>query len=282
MENRDMNTPGRQGGRPNPNMMSSNLQRLADLDDYKVADGDPDVRGWSVRTSDGRKVGEVDSLIVDTDAMQVRFLDVELDRKELGIKDDRHVLVPLSGARLNDDKDDVTLSGMTAAQLVAMPPYRHGEPIAQDAALDHDTDRRQFYGNRGGSGQVQRLQLSEEELRVGKRAKSAGEARVHKSVKTRHVSEKVPLAHEELVIETRPIQPGTPARGDIAEGEVRIPLMAEEAVIDKRTVAKEEVVIRKKLVEEEKTVEADLRRERLDVDRATGQTGRQDDRGTRH
>lgn len=47
---------------------------------YKVADGDPDVRGWEVIGSDGRRIGEVDDLLVDTAAMKVRYLEVRLDR----------------------------------------------------------------------------------------------------------------------------------------------------------------------------------------------------------
>lgn len=282
MDNRNTTGIDNNRTRTNPGLGAGSLQRLDDLDDFKVADGDPDIRGWSVRTSDGRKVGEVDSLIVDTDAMQVRYLDIDLDRKTLDLKEDRHVLVPISGARLDDDRDDVLLTGLTGAQLLAMPPYRHGQPLAMDNDVrDHDTDARQFYGRREGSGRVQRLTLSEEELRVGKRATQAGEAHVHKTVETRHVSEKVPLKHEELVIETRPLEPGMPAQGDISDGEVRIPLMAEEAVVDKRTVAREEVVIRKKVVEDEKTIEADLRRERLDVDR-TGADRDASGRDTRH
>ncbi|MFC0677798.1 DUF2382 domain-containing protein [Lysobacter korlensis] len=280
MDNRNITNTGNDYNRTQAGLGAGTLQRLDDLDDFKVADGDPDIRGWSVRTSDGRKIGEVDSLIVDTTAMQVRYLDIDLDRKALDLKEDRHVLVPIGGARLDDDKDDVLLTGITGAELLAMPPYRHGQPVALNHdTRDHDVDAKKFYGNREGSGRVERLTLSEEELRVGKRTRAAGEAHVHKTVETRHVSEKVPLKHEELVIETRPLQPGTPAQGEITDGEVRIPLMAEEVVVDKQAVAREEVVIRKKVVEDEKTIEADLRRERLDVDRTGADTSRRD---TRH
>lgn len=280
MENRTH--PNTATGRATPPMATGNLERLDDMHGFKVADGDPDIRGWSVRTADGRKVGEVDSLIVDKDAMMVRYIDIDLDGKALNLKDDRHVLVPLANARLDDTRDDVRLTGFDATQLAALPPYRHGEPIAHHTSdRDHDRDTREFYGNRKGSGRVERLTLAEEELRVGKRQVAGGEARVHKTVETKHVSEKVPLAHEELVIEKRPIQGGARASGTeaIGEDEVRIPLMQEEAVVDKRAVAREEVVIRKKTVTDDKTVEADLRREKLDVDR---KDTTRSDRGTRH
>lgn len=50
---------------------------------YKVADGDPDVRGWAVIGNDGRRIGEVDDLLVDPAAMRVRYLEVRLDRSLL-------------------------------------------------------------------------------------------------------------------------------------------------------------------------------------------------------
>ncbi|HEX8430506.1 MAG TPA: DUF2382 domain-containing protein, partial [Longimicrobium sp.] len=42
-------------------------------------------------------------------------------------------------------------------------------------------------------------------------------------------------------------------------------LTAEEAVVEKRVVAKEELVVKKHQVTEEQTVEADLRSERAEV-----------------
>jgi hypothetical protein len=52
---------------------------LRSLHNFKVAEGDPDVRGWDVLGADGRKMGEVDELLVDTRGLRVRYLDVTLD-----------------------------------------------------------------------------------------------------------------------------------------------------------------------------------------------------------
>lgn len=113
---------------------------------------------------------------------------------------------------------------------------------------------------------------------MGKRAVPAGKAHVHTTVGIQHVSQKVPLAHEDPVIGKRSIRAGASTSGPISGDEVRIPLIQEEAVVDKRGVAREEVVTSRKLVQDERTVEADLRREKLDVDRID--TTRMD-RGTR-
>jgi uncharacterized protein (TIGR02271 family) len=49
-----------------------------------------------------------------------------------------------------------------------------------------------------------------------------------------------------------------------------VPVVEEELVVERRPVVKEVVVIRKRAVQEEQVVEADLRRERIDVDRRGG------------
>lgn len=50
------------------------------LHNHRIANGDPDVRGWEVVGSDGRTLGRVHDLLVDTGSQRVRYLDVELDR----------------------------------------------------------------------------------------------------------------------------------------------------------------------------------------------------------
>ena len=122
--------------------------------------------------------------------------------------------------------------------------------------------------SRGRDVGQQRLTLAEEELRVGKRQVAAGEVSLRKTVETRHVEQEVPLMREEVTIERRPItDPNASTDVEIREDSIRIPIMAEEAVVEKRVVGREEVVLQKQQVTETETVEADLRRERLDVDR---------------
>ena len=114
-----------------------------------------------------------------------------------------------------------------------------------------------------------RLVLSEEELAVGTREVNAGAVDVTKRVETEHVREGVTLRHDEVEVERRPITDGYSATGaTIGETEeIRIPLHAEEAVVEKRVVPKEEIVVRTREVAETEMVEADLRRERADVHR---------------
>jgi uncharacterized protein (TIGR02271 family) len=90
---------------------------------------------------------------------------------------------------------------------------------------------------------------------------------VRKNVETRHVEQEVPLMREEVSVERRPLSADA-ATGDIRinDDEIRVPVMREEAVVEKRLVPTEEIIIRKTAVRDTKTVAADLRRERVDVD----------------
>lgn len=120
-------------------------------------------------------------------------------------------------------------------------------------------------------GQEQRLVLNEERLKVGTREYQAGEVELRKRVETDHVQERVALTHDEVVVERRAISPTDvtitrDADAVIGEGEtIRVPLMAEEAVVEKRVVPTEEVVLRTQAVTEEQVIDETVRRETLDT-----------------
>lgn len=153
---------------------------------------------------------------------------------------------------------------------------------------EHFDDRRFYTRNRTESADTARtsesdaarMVRSEEELDISKRKVSAGEATLHKTVETEHVREPVTVQREEVTIERRPVQAGAASNTTISsdENEIRIPVMEEQVVVEKRPVVKEEIVVRKHAVSENRDVEADLRKERVDVDRDTAADVR--DRGT--
>lgn len=110
----------------------SHVVSLDELDDFKVAEGDPDVRGWEVYAADGRKIGEVDQLLVDTAARKVRYLDVDLDDDLLGgVVDDRHILIPIGYARLQEDEDRVIIDELDSTRVRTLPNYGH-EPLTRE------------------------------------------------------------------------------------------------------------------------------------------------------
>ena len=141
-------------------------------------------------------------------------------------------------------------------------------------AMDADRQRlvrERMEANGIGEEEAMRLVLNEEQLAIGKREVSGGEVGVRKHVETEHVHENVQLRHEEVEVERRPITDGYTAAGADAmigkEEDIRIPLHAEEAVVEKRVVPTEELVVKKREVVENQPVDATLRRETAEVDR---------------
>lgn len=65
------------------------LVALRDLGGWHVAEGEPDIRGWEVRTIGGKDLGKVKDLLVDPQAGEVVMIDVDLSAS------DQHALVPL-------------------------------------------------------------------------------------------------------------------------------------------------------------------------------------------
>lgn len=120
------------------------LARLDDMDEYEIADGEPDIRGWEVRSVDGRRIGTVNGLLVDTEAMMVRYVELELNQ-ELAVDDDhRHAILPIGTARLDDEKDEMVVS-LQADVLRTLPSYTRGEltrehEVALMQRLTHSVD----------------------------------------------------------------------------------------------------------------------------------------------
>jgi uncharacterized protein (TIGR02271 family) len=266
-----------------------------DDSDLEVADDNPDVRGWEVISADNRRIGEVDDLLVDTTAMKVRYLDVEVDDELRGTDEDKHILIPIAYARLNEDDDRILINELSSEQVRAVPAYTGrldpqyeqslgsyfgtGTGAAGRGARPDDrlTQERGQPGRTGHTGE-ERIQLSEEELAVGREQRQAGEVRVGKHVETEHVTRDVPVTREEVEIERRPIEGDRmEGRARIEEDEIRVPLHEERAVVQKRTVPREEIVLRKRQVQDTERVEADLRREEADIDRQGNVRGRDDD-----
>lgn len=115
------------------------LARLHELDDYRVAEGEPDVRGWTARMPDGRDVGKVENLIVDVGALEVSYLEIALDPEKLRLAQHRNVLVPIGLVWLDDDREIVRL-GLVAGELIAAPAY---DPRSF-SELDHQALQRRY------------------------------------------------------------------------------------------------------------------------------------------
>lgn len=183
-----MNDDRKPTGRLDEAMPRGSAVPLRRLHNVRISEGDPDVRGWDVIGADGHRMGEVDDLLVDSEAMRVRYLDVILDPRLLAgpgkgtassgahpgaggaagfphatatmgglapmiseamvrgslsplenalssheAAGGRHVLIPLSQARMEPGHRRVLLEGLPSSRAAGLPIY-DGEAVEEDAA----------------------------------------------------------------------------------------------------------------------------------------------------
>lgn len=170
------------------------MERLSRMRDYDVAANEPDPRGWSVVNREGRPVGEVKDLIVDTDRMSATYLDVELDTKLFDFRgDDPHVLVPVERAHRQGRRvlvDDIAPGWVTE--------LRAARELQQRDFWD-----RWWQRGEPGRGTPITRRVAAEELN-----RALDDLRPGQSVR-------IPVAEEEIVVERRPIHREAPPREDV-------------------------------------------------------------------
>lgn len=140
-------------------------------------------------------------------------------------------------------------------------------------------------GRTGDATEEEHLRLHEERLQVDKHKVQTGEVNVGKHVVEEDVSVAVPVEHDEVVIERRPVNEevsgitGT----DAYEGEetIHVPLTEERVEVSKDDVVSEEVVVGKRKVQDVERVSETVSREEADIeeildedDPTGGRTGR--------
>jgi sporulation protein YlmC with PRC-barrel domain len=110
--------------------------KLADLgeieDDYMIADPTPDFRGWKVTLPDGRRVGKVDEIIVDTSTMKAKYVEVKVDHDVLLSDEDRWVLVPIQSVSVDTDDRRVVIDHIPVGGLEHAPRYRGETPTPEE------------------------------------------------------------------------------------------------------------------------------------------------------
>jgi hypothetical protein len=140
------------------------LAHLRDLKDWKIADGEPDIRGWLVILPDGQLAGRVEDLVVDTDDMAVRYLELKVLHEVAGTEDDTYLLVPVSAARLDEEDPVVIVDRLPTPGITRAPAFGRGVPTreqerairefygpagqAPDAPERREADQRRFWGSR--------------------------------------------------------------------------------------------------------------------------------------
>jgi uncharacterized protein (TIGR02271 family) len=107
----------------------------------------------------------------------------------------------------------------------------------------------------------------EEELEVGTRVATVATVHAEKRIEVERVAEDFPRDVEEAVVDRIAAAEGDSGEVEtLPDGSISIPVLEEELVVTKRLVVRERIVIRKETRTVTETVEAELRREQVDVD----------------
>jgi hypothetical protein len=111
---------------------STGLCRLSAAREFRVADGEPNIKGWGVLGPNDERTGCVTDLVIDADAEQVRYIVV---RRET---DDKDVLVPIGYAEV---KNGSIRTPFSIEDLLELPVFSEdkldrSEEIALRLALD--------------------------------------------------------------------------------------------------------------------------------------------------
>ena len=227
--------------------------------------------GYEVYDSSGEKIGKVDDLFVD-EQDNPEYIGVKM-----GFLGMSSTLIPMeictvdeAGQRINVAADKETAkNGPTFDDDREITPDFENEVYSyyglQRAETTEEPGAYGAYQGETTDEDELRVQRTEEELRAGTREREAGALNVRKRVVSERQQMEVPTRREEVTVDRVPVDSET-SEAEIGDEEIRVPVTEEEAVVEKRPVAKEEVSIRKDVVEDTETVEEDVRREEVEVD----------------
>lgn len=250
--------------------------------------------GDDVITSDGSKVGTVDGVWVDDASDQPEFIAVKT-----GMIFGKNHLMPIEQAQIDTANQTIQVP-YSEDQIKGGPTFGTEDslsPADEQSIYDYygmqrstDASPSGYAGSGTGvtdtantlnsgitSGRTdlptpptdEEFTTSEEQLQVGKRTVQTGQVRLRKVVRTEHQEVPVDLRREEVQIERVPASEVAGATADdnaFQEGEIDIPVMEEQAVVGKQTVATGGVRVTKGVETQTETVGGDVRRTDVEVD----------------
>ena len=262
-----------------------------------------DVENWRGRTlvdGDGGKIGSIDEIYLDRQSggpewlavktgllgRKVSFVpvrdarlagdEVQVAHSKDKVKDAPNVdpdgeLSPEEERRLYEyygrsDYDEWTDTSVDRTEATLGPDVPEGRDRDTAAAGDDATVARHV----SGPSSDEAMTRSEDELRVGTQRRETGRARLRKHVETETVQKTVPVQREEARVEREPVTDENidqaMAGPEITESEHEVALHAEEPVVEKRTVPKERVRLDKEVQTGERTVDEEVRKERIEAE----------------
>lgn len=252
--------------------------------------------GGHVTDTDGHKIGTIGQIYVDPDTGNPNWATVAtgffgtsesfvpLDRAHT--TPDGHLQVPYSKDEVKDAprvESDAELSETEEARLYEY--YGLSSSHIDDSTLTGSGSADAESTGAGAAGYDtsgpttdSAMTRSEEQLHVGTERVETGRARLRKYVVTEHETVTVPVTREEVRLEREPITDANAADAlsgpEISEEEHELVLTEERPVIAKETVPVERVRLDTETVTDTQTVDADIRKEHIELDDDTRTTDR--------
>jgi uncharacterized protein (TIGR02271 family) len=206
--------------------------------------------GMDVLDSDGEKIGKCGESLGEYFNVDAGFLGTT------------EYYVPFSA--ITDVSDNNIFVNARKSQIRELGWDRRPEmtEMSDTRGASSMTDR----GNFADSQQT--VQLREEELHARTRAVETGSVHVGKEIVEEQQTLDVPVTHEEVYVERRPVErrPADQAIGDMESQTIRVPVTEEHVEVEKTPVVYEEVGVGKRAVQETQQVSDTVRREELRVE----------------
>ncbi len=258
--------------------------------------------GREVTDSNGNKIGKVDGVWVDDATNTLEFIGVKIGMLmgkthiipvDQGQTSGGTISVPYDESKIKDapsfgaddelspDDEDGIYSYYGVDRSTGQSPsgLPSGEQTGGYTTTDTntrdyqttDTNTRDY--DTSGTGE-RGMKLSEEQLQVGKRQVESGRVRLRKVVRTEHQEVPVELRRENVQVERTSATGANVPDDAFQEQEINVPVMREEAVVDKQARVTGEVQLNKTTETETQTVGSDVRSEDVEVDDDTEGRGK--------
>jgi uncharacterized protein (TIGR02271 family) len=260
-----------------------------------------EVETWKGRTAvdaDGDKIGSIEDVYLDRQSGEPEWLTVKT-----GLLGTRTSFVPIRDVEASGDGVRVAHAKDTVKDAPNVDPDGELSPEEERRLYEHygrsdygewtDESPDRTAGMFGGEGDRESrfdtsgtdrtvgtgdgedaMTRSEEELRVGTRARETGRARLRKYVTTEQETQTVPLQREEVRVEREPITDDNVDEAmsgpDIAEAEHEVVLHEEEPVVEKRVEPKERIRLETDVHTDEEHVSDEVRKERIEPEGDVG------------
>ena len=107
---------------------------------YEIANGEPNIKGWEVKTNQHEKIGKVDDMLFDNSTKSVKYIIVDVDNKlELNSK---KILIPISSVELHNSNNETNnyseIDKRSDTHQDSMGSF-DGESIASSKSYNNDS-----------------------------------------------------------------------------------------------------------------------------------------------